>query len=100
VSILFTGDAGIEEESEFGKYAGDVDILKVGHHGSRTSSEEEFLRLIKPELCIISAGEGNSYGHPHKEIVQRLNSINCEILVTSELGAINFVTDGYTIIRK
>lgn len=100
ISILFTGDAGIEEEHEFGSLAGDVDILKVGHHGSRTSSDDEFLSLIKPEICIISAGKDNSFGHPHPEIVERLNARNCEIFVTSEVGAIHYITDGNTLIRR
>ncbi len=70
-TILLTGDAGIAEEKLFGPLAGDIDILKAGHHGSRTSSSAAFLDVVKPEFAIISCGVDNDYGHPHPEIVER-----------------------------
>lgn len=81
-TILLTGDAGIAEEKEFGPLAGDVDILKVGHHGSRTSSSSLFLDVVKPEVAIISCGVDNDYGHPHPEIIERFKARGVKIFRT------------------
>ena len=70
-------------------------VLKVGHHGSRTSSSEAFLQAVNPRWAVISCGYANSFGHPHKEIVQRILDVTgAEILRTDEKGAIVFRTDG------
>lgn len=74
-----------------------IQILKAAHHGSRYSSCEAFLRLISPEWTVISCGEGNSYGHPHKEMLERLEDQGTEILVTEDEGAIVVSTDGEQI---
>jgi competence protein ComEC len=103
VSFLLTGDspASIEKYlvSSFGSVL-DVDILKVGHHGSKTSSNELFLRLTSPIFSVISAGEGNRYGHPHPEVIERFKELGSEILSTAELGRIIFISDGKNIRLK
>ena len=88
--ILFTGDIGFETESllrELGLLT-DIDILKVAHHGSRYSTSEGFLRVTSPELCIISVGRHNNYGHPAKETLERIASSGSEVLKTSSCGAV------------
>ncbi|MFA6475092.1 MAG: MBL fold metallo-hydrolase [Patescibacteria group bacterium] len=88
-TILLVGDAETPVEDELLKQnlLHDVDILKVGHHGSKTSSSEAFLQKITPELCIIEVGKDNSYGHPHAEVVHRLQQY-CEIKRTDDWGNI------------
>ncbi|MCC7004892.1 MBL fold metallo-hydrolase, partial [Candidatus Nomurabacteria bacterium] len=71
--------------------------LKVGHHGSRTSSGENFIFAVSPTYAIISAGQNNKYGHPHQEVLDILNKFNIQILKTFEMGNIEFVTDGEVI---
>lgn len=66
----------------------DVDILKVGHHGSKTSSTPAFLAEIRPEFSLISLGKNNSYGHPHPEVLQRLEDLGSQIMRTDLLGSI------------
>ena len=72
--FLFMGDAGVEvEEDLIEKYnLQDIDVLKVGHHGSKTSSSKEFIDTIKPKYSIISVGKNNRYGHPNKEVLDNL----------------------------
>ena len=88
--FLFTGDLGEEGEGELLASGTDlkVDILKVGHHGSRYSTSETFLQAIRPKLAVISCAEENRYGHPATETVQRLESTGCRILYTMKSGAI------------
>jgi len=76
----------------------DIDVLKVAHHGSKSSSSEEFLMLTKPELTIISCGEDNFYGHPHQEVIERLEQIGSEIKITYETGAVKLETDGERVL--
>jgi competence protein ComEC len=101
-SFLFTGDApkGTEEylvltEGEYLK----SDVLKVGHHGSRTSSSELFLDEVAPEFAIVSAGKDNSYGHPHVEVTDALFNRGVEMLETSKAGTISFISDGLSLNR-
>lgn len=99
--MLFTGDAQLKAEKailegESEKMLGHINILKVGHHGSKGSSGEDFLRILRPETALISCGVDNGYGHPHNETLERLLSNNCKAYVTSSLGAIKVVTDGNT----
>ena len=84
------GDAGIEvEEDLIKKYnLQDIDVLKVGHHGSKTSSSIEFINEINPKYSIISVGKNNRYGHPNKEVLENLN--NSKIYRTDEDGSIMF----------
>ena len=94
--FLLTGDA--EEESE-NDITADVsaDVAKAGHHGSRTSSTEEFIRKVNAQYVVMSLGEGNSYGHPHEEAVNRWKKAGAKILRTDINGDITFTTDGIDI---
>ena len=88
--FLFMGDAGVEvEENLIKKYnLQDIDILKVGHHGSKTSSGKEFIDEIEPKYSIISVGKNNRYGHPNKEVFENLD--DSKIYRTDEDGSIMF----------
>ncbi|MCR4279413.1 MAG: MBL fold metallo-hydrolase [Candidatus Zambryskibacteria bacterium] len=95
--FLFTGDAGIQTENilmSIGREVLDTDILKAGHHGSRTSTSLTFAEVVTPEYTIISAGKGNSYGHPHKEVLSILERVGSQIKNTALSGTIIFETDG------
>lgn len=119
--FMFTGDAGIPTEQEILAAQSDVnktiatetntknnsifknisvDVLKLGHHGSRTSSSEAFLEAVHPNTAIISAGCDNSYGHPHKEIVDRIAMLKIISVATCNSGTITFYTDGNVLSRK
>jgi hypothetical protein len=74
----------------------DVEILKVGHHGSNTASSQDFISATKPEIAIYMAGEGNSYGHPHQETLITLDNIGAEIYGTDVHGTIIVITNGQT----
>ena len=88
--FLFMGDAGVEvEEDLIEKYnLQDIDVLKVGHHGSKTSSSEEFINNINPKYSIISVGKNNRYGHPNKEVLENLKK--SKIYRTDKEGSIMF----------
>ena len=90
IKILFMGDAGVKKEKAIlEKYRlTDIDILKVGHHGSRTSSSIEFINEINPEYSIISVGKNNRYGHPNKEVLDALEE--SKIYRTDQNGSIMF----------
>lgn len=72
----------------------DSDVLKAGHHGSKTSTGEEFVEAVSPEYTVISAGKKNRYGHPHQEVLDILNKYKVKILRTDQAGRIIFKTDG------
>jgi len=72
-------------------------VLKVAHHGSRTSSTEEFLSAVHPAFAVISAGFENSYGHPHPAIIERLRAHHADVLRTDVNGLITLRTDGHKI---
>ena len=88
--LLLTGDAEKEVEKKISDDIVDVDILKAGHHCSRTASSEMFLNSIKPEVAICSIGQGNKFGHPHDETVEMFKKLNVQYLVTYEQGNIVF----------
>lgn len=98
-SFLFTGD--IERTAESNILAGGADIsadvLKAAHHGSSTSNTKDFLNAVSPKYAVICAGSDNSYGHPHMETVARLKKMDCEMLMTMELGNIIFISDGESL---
>lgn len=101
--FLFTGDAGRHQEERMNAQFGDLldtDVLKVGHHGSRTSSFESFLQQVTPDLAVISLAERNKFRHPHPEAVDRLKQTNAELLFTSKERAVWLVSDGKQIRRK
>jgi competence protein ComEC len=104
-SALFTGD--MEEHNEqriINEQRLDVDVLKAGHHGSRFSSIDTFLQAVSPEVAVISAGENNTYGHPHQEALERIESAGVEHIFRTDLnGTITLVangTDPYSIIAE
>jgi competence protein ComEC len=76
----------------------DIDVLKLGHHGARSSSSLLWLEKTSPELAVISAGKNNSYGHPHKEILERLGSLKIPFLSTVDMGTILIKSDGQKLI--
>ena len=98
-SMLCTGDVeGDGEELLLKKIKGkDYDVLKVAHHGSRNSTSEKFLKSCAPEIALISAGADNSYGHPHEELLRRLENTGCRIYNTQKNGAIILQTDGNSL---
>ncbi|MEI5905773.1 DNA internalization-related competence protein ComEC/Rec2 [Bacillus spongiae] len=88
---LFTGD--LEEEGErqlLQKWELDIDVLKVGHHGSDTSSTEEFIKSLTPQVSIISAGNNNQFGHPHEAVLSRLQSEKSKVFITAKQGGIHY----------
>ena len=98
--MLLTGDLGAEGERRLAQnHEKDYDVLKVAHHGSDFSSDEEFLSAVKPEVALISAGKENRYGHPGKETIARLKNAGCRIYCTKETGAVILKTDGKTIAK-
>lgn len=97
VSFLFTGDATNKTEEVILNKNIDVDILKVGHHGSRYSSINDFLNKVNPKYAIISVGTGNTYGHPHKETINKFNKKKIETHRTDKEGTILISTDGINI---
>jgi len=102
-SFLFTGDADLYTENliEWNEKDEtlDSDVLKLGHHGSRTSSSMLWLEKVSPEIVIVSAGKNNKYGHPHKELLQRLLDLKIPYLNTADVGNIIFKSDGIKILR-
>ena len=98
-AFLFTGDAEETAEKDIlqADYDLQADVLKVGHHGSSTSSSQAFLQAVKPKYAVISVGVGNSYHHPEEEALQRLQSIGAEIYRTDLQGNIVCTTDGKNI---
>ncbi len=96
VVVILTGDVEKEGEQEMLEYTGLLpgDVLKVGHHCSRTSSTMEFLEAVMPEVSIVMCGEGNRYGHPHSEVLERLEMINSTIFRTDLDGHIVIKSNG------
>ena len=88
--FMFMGDTGVDKEKDIlDKYnISDIDVLKVGHHGSKTSSSKEFVNEMNPNYSIISVGKNNRYGHPNKEVLNNLD--NSKIYRTDQDGSIMF----------
>ena len=91
-SFLFMGDA--EEKNETSRQWPQTTVLKVGHHGSDTSSSESFLNQVKPEISVISVGINNTYGHPKKTTLDKLNALETSIYRTDQNGTITITCDG------
>lgn len=96
VTFLFTGDGEAPSEASVLAAGFDVKstILKVGHHGSRTSTSSAYLEAINPEVAVISVGEGNPYGHPHQETLDKLASGGVTVYRTDLHGTVIITTDG------
>lgn len=88
VNVLFTGDISSKIEKTLD--ISSVDILKVAHHGSKTSSKDSFLETIRPIIVVVSVGMNNTYGHPNEEVLQRLNEYSNFVFLTKENGTILF----------
>lgn len=106
-SMLFTGDIEKQTEAEIVKMYVDTNklksnILKVAHHGSKTSSTQTFLDLVKPKIALIGVGENNTFGHPNEEVLERLKNIGARIYRTDEMGEIvlNINSKGKVAITK
>ena len=95
-SFLFTGDA---EKEELAAIKADMraDVLKVGHHGSRTSTTQELLQKIRPRYAVISCGKNNDYGHPHKEVLQYLKKAGCTVYRTDRDKTVTVTSDGASL---
>lgn len=96
-SILFMGDAEAEVEKAIENKDIHADVLKIGHHGSDTSSSTSFLEKVNPNYAIISVGSGNSYGHPNNTTINNLTNRNIKIYRTDENNTIVMTTDGKNI---
>jgi competence protein ComEC len=98
--FLFVGDAEREEEGmALATHAQDLraDVLKVGHHGSRTSTSDAFLREVGPTIACISSGVRNRFGHPHAQTLETLQRRNVQVVRTDRSGAITIATDGTSL---
>ena len=93
--LLFAGDAGLPVEARLAGRVGHVDVLKVGHHGSRSATSDAWLSELSPAEAVISVGAHNTYGHPAPEVVARLLQHHVTTLRTDQLGTITFTTDGH-----
>ena len=102
-SFMFTGDVESDAESKILALENEVsaDVLKVGHHGSSTSTSSAWLKAIAPKVAVISCGDGNDYGHPHDEIVKLLEDSEIDIYRTDTMGSIVVtVLDGKVLVNK
>jgi competence protein ComEC len=95
-SFLFTGDISKKVEKSLSEANLDLkaNVLKIAHHGSKTSTSEEFVQKVKPDFAVISLGKNNNYGHPHREVLDILKKYDIEILRTDEKGDIKFLSQG------
>lgn len=101
-SVLFTGDTTDANEQAMLQAGVNLkaDILKVAHHGSRTSTSREFIKAAAPQVAVVSAGANNSYGHPHAELIERLNSLVPAVLRTDQDGDIIFRLENGQWVRR
>jgi len=102
-SVMLTGDSPIAIEEYLVSHFGGAlhsTILKLGHHGSKTSSALSFISAVSPDVAVISAGKDNSYGHPHQEVLDRIATVGISSVSTIDLGMIQFVSDGRVFRRR
>jgi len=100
VSFLLAADIRAEGERQLVHLLGPQlhsQVLKVPHHGSGTSSTEQFLAAVAPRAAVISVGEGNAYGHPHDDVLSRFHALGVHVLTTQDCGTVEFITDGQTL---
>lgn len=95
-SFLFTGDAETEEETDMTASGAILksDVYQAGHHGSSDASSMRFLKAVRPEYAVISCGEDNDYGHPHRETLERFRQLGIQVFRTDEQGTIRVTSDG------
>lgn len=101
--FMLTGDAPSWVEDRLASEYGDAlrsDVLKAGHHGSKTSTSAAWLGVVDPATVVISAGEDNSYGHPHREVLDRIGASGASVLSTIDSGTVIFMSDGKTVEAK
>lgn len=98
-SFLFMGDAETEEENDILSSKSDInsDVIKLGHHGSSSSSSVPFLKAVSPKDAVISCGRGNDYGHPHEEVMHTLKVMRIKTYRTDEQGTVTAISDGQNI---
>lgn len=101
-SFLLTGDAESLSEQQMLSSGANLksDVLKVGHHGSKSSTTPSFLKAVSPKYAVISCGAGNQYGHPHKETISKLANAGVNVYRTDTNGTVIFVSDGKTLTVK
>ena len=101
-SYLFTGDIEKEAENDILESGADIsaDVLKIAHHGSSSSTGEEFYGAVSPEICVIQCGEGNSYGHPHADTVKLLEANGAKVYRTDVNGTVMVYSDGDEILVR
>jgi competence protein ComEC len=104
-SFLLTGDIGKEVEQDlieiYSPNKIETDVLKLGHHGSKTSTDPDFLATVSPDYVVVSAGEGNKFGHPHQEVLDTLEAFyetpQSEYLLQTKDGHVSFLSDGIEV---
>jgi competence protein ComEC len=94
---VFTGDAGVPVERRLAGRVGDVDVLKIGHHGSASATSAAWLDELRPEEAVISVGARNRYGHPAPGVLERLASRAVHVYRTDRLGTITLASDGQRV---
>ena len=102
-AFMLTGDAAEwVEERLVTRHGSELrsDVLKAGHHGSKTSTGDAFLGAVQPQIVVISAGRGNSYGHPHPEVLENIREAGAATVGTYDHGTITFVSDGVQITQR
>ncbi len=98
--FILTGDAPVGIEQYVGRRYGtflESEVLKLGHHGSDTSTSAEFLALVEPQYAVVSAGQDNRYGHPHPAVIERVETSGALVRSTAALGTVTFASDGVNL---
>jgi len=101
-TFLFTGDAPISIEKKLVEEGSGISsqVLKISHHGSKTSTSNLFLEKVNPEIAVIQVGKDNRYGHPSQEVLERLAKYGIKVMRTDQAGDIEFLSDGFSLIQN